>query len=77
MFFRYGSGHVENNCSCSVADKGLKLNVLEVVLKVASIALIGIVAAAKQYAISEAARFTLVLLAMILYALSIIYASTI
>jgi hypothetical protein len=68
MFFRYRS-HVENCRSCSVAYKGL--NVLEVVLKVACIALIGIVAAAKQGAMSAAARTTLASMAVICYASSI------
>ncbi|XP_059429735.1 protochlorophyllide-dependent translocon component 52, chloroplastic-like [Corylus avellana] len=65
---RYRS-HVENCRSCSVAYKGL--NVLEVVLKVACIALIGIVAAAKQGAMSAAARTTLASMAVICYASSI------
>lgn len=57
------------NCrSCNVAYKGL--NVLEVVLQVVPIALIGIVAAAKQGAMSAAARITMVSIAVICYASS-------
>ncbi|KAG6679545.1 hypothetical protein I3842_14G137500 [Carya illinoinensis] len=64
---RYRS-HVVNCRSCSVAYKGL--NVLEVVLQVASVASIGIVAAVKQGAMSAAARTTIVLLAVLFYASS-------
>ncbi|GLT69899.1 hypothetical protein SLA2020_420120 [Shorea laevis] len=64
---RYRS-HVVNCRSCSVAHKGL--NVLEVVLQVACIALIGIVAAAKQGAMSAAARTTMVSMAVLCYASS-------
>ena len=68
MFVRYGSDHMENCRSCSVAYKAL--NVKDV-LKVASIALIGIVAAVKQDAVLAVARTILVSLVVILYALSI------
>ena len=68
MFFRYGSGHVENYRSCSVAYKAVNL---KDVLNVVGIALIGIVAAASQDAMSIFARTLLVALAVTLYALSI------
>ncbi|XP_062171999.1 protochlorophyllide-dependent translocon component 52, chloroplastic-like [Alnus glutinosa] len=64
---RYRS-HVLNCRSCNVAYKGL--NVLEVVLQVVPIALIGIVAAAKQGAMSAAARTTMVSMAVICFASS-------
>uniref|UniRef100_A0A2N9J6J6 Rieske domain-containing protein n=1 Tax=Fagus sylvatica TaxID=28930 RepID=A0A2N9J6J6_FAGSY len=64
---RYWS-HVVNCSSCNVAYKGLK--VLEVVLQVVSIVSIGIVAAAKQNAISAAARTTMVFMAVLFYASS-------
>ena len=62
--FRYWS-HVVNCSSCRVAYKGL--NVLEIVLQVISIALIGIVAAAKQGILSAAARNTLVSVALLCF----------
>ncbi|XP_057509618.1 protochlorophyllide-dependent translocon component 52, chloroplastic-like [Actinidia eriantha] len=61
---RYWS-HVVNCSSCRVAYKGL--NVLEVVLQVISIALIGIVAAAKQGILSASARTTLVSVALLCF----------
>ncbi|GLU19590.1 hypothetical protein SLE2022_358310 [Rubroshorea leprosula] len=64
---RYWS-HVVNCTSCSAAHKGLKA--LEVVLQVASIALIGIVAATKQEVISPAAKPTLVSIAILCFAAS-------
>ncbi|KAJ7980576.1 protochlorophyllide-dependent translocon component 52, chloroplastic [Quillaja saponaria] len=64
---RYWS-HVVNCTSCNIAYKGL--NVLEVLLQIISVASIGIVAATKQNVISTAARATLVLMAILSFALS-------
>ncbi|KAM1756213.1 hypothetical protein ACFX11_005607 [Malus domestica] len=64
---RYWS-HVVNCSSCSAGYKGLK--VLEVVLQFAAFALVGIVAATKQAAISVAARTTLVAAAILSFAAS-------
>nr|POE78136.1 isoform 2 of protochlorophyllide-dependent translocon component 52, chloroplastic [Quercus suber] len=60
--------HVVNCASCSAAYKGF--NVLEVFLRVVSVASIAIAAAAKQGAISAAARTTMVLMAVLFYASS-------
>ncbi|KAM1340986.1 hypothetical protein ACFX2F_005492 [Malus domestica] len=64
---RYWS-HVVNCSSCSAGYKGLK--VLEVVLQFAAFAVVGIVAATKQAAISVAARTTLVAAAILSFAAS-------
>uniref|UniRef100_A0A7N2KLE2 Rieske domain-containing protein n=1 Tax=Quercus lobata TaxID=97700 RepID=A0A7N2KLE2_QUELO len=64
---RYWS-HVVNCPSCSAAYKCF--NVLEVVLRVVSVASIAIAAAAKQGAISVAVRTTMVLMAVLFYASS-------
>ncbi|KAM3693108.1 hypothetical protein ACB098_08G139000 [Castanea mollissima] len=64
---RYWS-HVVNCTSCNAAYKGF--NVLEVVLRVVSVASIAIAATAKQGAISAAARTTMVLMAVLFYASS-------
>lgn len=64
---RYRS-HVVNCSSCSAAHKGLKA--LEVVLQVASFALIGFVAVAKQGLISPPVRPTLVAIAVLCFAAS-------
>ncbi|PON98088.1 Pheophorbide a oxygenase [Trema orientale] len=64
---RYWS-HVVNCPSCSAAYKAL--NVLEVVLKVVSVALIGILAATKLAATSMVARTTMVSLAILCFASS-------
>ncbi|KAK7841922.1 protochlorophyllide-dependent translocon component 52 [Quercus suber] len=60
--------HVVNCASCSAAYKGF--NVLEVFLRVVSVASIAIAAAAKQGAISAAARTAMVLMAVLFYASS-------
>ncbi|KDP42103.1 hypothetical protein JCGZ_01891 [Jatropha curcas] len=64
---RYWS-HVVNCRSCSAAYKGL--NALEVILQVISLVSIGIVAAAKQNALSAVARTTLVSMAVVFFAAS-------
>ena len=65
--FRYWS-HTVSCSSCNLAYKGL--NALEIVLQVFSLASIGIVAAAKQGALSAAARSTLVSVAIISFLVS-------
>ncbi|KAJ6713485.1 IRON-SULFUR DOMAIN CONTAINING PROTEIN [Salix purpurea] len=62
---RYWS-HVVNCRSCIAAHKGL--NALEVVLQVASLALVGIVAATKQNVLSLAARNTMIAMAVLCFA---------
>ncbi|XP_027158550.1 protochlorophyllide-dependent translocon component 52, chloroplastic-like [Coffea eugenioides] len=64
---RYWS-HTVSCSSCNLAYKGL--NALEIVLQVFSLASIGIVAAAKQGALSAAARSTLVSVAIISFLVS-------
>uniref|UniRef100_A0A7N2KLE9 Pheophorbide a oxygenase domain-containing protein n=1 Tax=Quercus lobata TaxID=97700 RepID=A0A7N2KLE9_QUELO len=64
---RYWS-HVVNCSSCNAAYKGF--NVLEVVLRVVSVASIAIAAAAKQGVISTATRTSMVLMAILFYASS-------
>ncbi|XP_019057846.1 PREDICTED: protochlorophyllide-dependent translocon component 52, chloroplastic [Tarenaya hassleriana] len=68
LFDRYWS-HVVNCSSCSAAYK--RLNAVEVILQVASVALIGIVAAtANRTALSAAARTALVVAAVLCFAVS-------
>ncbi|KAI6670850.1 hypothetical protein NL676_005735 [Syzygium grande] len=64
---RYWS-HVVNCRSCNNAYKGL--NALEVALRVLSVASLGIVAAAKQNALSAIARTTLVMMAVLFFGAS-------
>ncbi|KAL2470024.1 Protochlorophyllide-dependent translocon component 52 [Abeliophyllum distichum] len=64
LFDRYWS-HTVNCSSCSLAYK--RLNTLEIVLQVVSIASIGIVAAGKQGIMSAAARNTLVSMAVLCF----------
>ncbi|KAH6759674.1 ACD1-like protein [Perilla frutescens var. frutescens] len=67
LFDRYWS-HTVSCSSCSVAYKGL--NALEVALQVISVASIAMVAAAKQGAISVAARYSLVSVAVLCFVAS-------
>lgn len=64
---RYWS-HVVNCHSCNVAYKGL--NALEVALQVLSVASLGVVAVAKQNALSAIARTTLVVMAVAFFGAS-------
>lgn len=57
------------NCtSCNLAYKGL--NALEVILQIASIGVIGIIAAAKQGTLSVVARYSLVTVALLCFVAS-------
>ncbi|KAL2487496.1 Protochlorophyllide-dependent translocon component 52 [Forsythia ovata] len=67
LFDRYWS-HTVNCSSCSLAYK--RLNTLEIVLQVVSIASIGIVAAGKQGIMSAVARNTLVSMAVLCFVAS-------
>ncbi|PNX89703.1 protochlorophyllide-dependent translocon component chloroplastic-like, partial [Trifolium pratense] len=64
---RYWS-HVVNCRSCSLAYKSL--NVVEVALQIISVAAIGIFAAMKQGAVSAVTRNSMVLMAVLSFALS-------
>ncbi|WJX53180.1 hypothetical protein P8452_39206 [Trifolium repens] len=67
LFDRYWS-HVVNCKSCNLAYKSL--NVVEVALQIISVAAIGIVAAMKQGAVSAVTRNSMVVLAVVSFALS-------
>ncbi|KAK2438198.1 hypothetical protein P8452_33941 [Trifolium repens] len=67
LFDRYWS-HVVNCKSCNLAYKSL--NVVEVVLQIISVAAIGVVAAMKQGAVSAVTRNSIVVLALVSFALS-------
>ncbi|WJX53181.1 hypothetical protein P8452_39207 [Trifolium repens] len=67
FFDRYWS-HVVNCKSCNLAYKSL--NVVEVALQIISVAAIGIVAAMKQGAVSAVTRNSMVVLAVVSFALS-------
>lgn len=65
--FRYWS-HVENCSSCKKAHR--YLNALEVILQIGSVALIGVMAVAKQITLSNAARIVVVVAAVLSFAAS-------
>ncbi|CAN8325930.1 unnamed protein product [Cochlearia groenlandica] len=67
LFDRYWS-HVENCSSCKKAHKYLKA--LEVILQIASVALIGIMAVTKQLTMSNVARTAVVVAAVLSFAAS-------
>lgn len=66
-FLRYWS-HVENCSSCKKAHK--YLNAFEVILQIASVALIGVMAVTKQIAMSNVARSVVVVAAVLSFAAS-------